>query len=130
LSSAGSLDTHLNQYVPAHWLSGDQAIALFSSAVYLQILHYVAVIYVLPRLGAKSEEAACKSVVNWPSPGKCAGFVAVAGAIACTAFWASFADARAFYSLAAAVHAWIEIPLLLLAFVPATAALESAPSLP
>jgi hypothetical protein len=41
--------------------------------------------------------------------------VGLAGAVAFVAFVADFAGARAWYGVIAAVHAWVELPVLLLA---------------
>lgn len=116
LPSAGSLDYHLGKYVPRTWQSLSFAIPLFSAAVYLQCLHYGAVVHLLPRLGAGGVDPA--GVVHWPGRTAFLSAVAVLGSVLFGGFLVSFADAPAVYSLAAAVHAWIEVPILLVALAP------------
>ena len=50
------------------------------------------------------------------------------GAFTLVGFALSFGDARRAYGVFAAVHAWIEIPLLLLAVTPLTAAPRTSPA--
>jgi len=79
-------------------------------------MHYVAVIVLLPQLlKAKNGGHASRTLVPWPGWGM---FAAGVGAIALVGFGlyaVSYNDARAAYGVAAAIHAWIELPVLLLA---------------
>jgi hypothetical protein len=101
---AGPLHAHMRAYLPAEWLAAPWALHAFSACVFLQCAHYVAVIDVLPR--------------TLPTPRPRALVVVVTGLVALAVFAlfvADFADARRSYGVIAAVHAWIEVPLLLLA---------------
>lgn len=114
LPDAGRLDQNLRAFVPSFWRDGARTIDLFSAAVYLQCLHYAVVIHVLPRL-APVPVGGTVERLPWPAPRAFAvGLVAVA-ILSFAAFLFAFSDARAVYGLFALVHAWIEIPILLLA---------------
>lgn len=88
---------------------------LFSAAVVAQSMHYVAVIVLLPQLLRAKQGAARQTIVPWPSWPVFAGAVTVIAAIAFGIYAVSYTDARAAYGVAAAIHAWIELPILLLA---------------
>jgi hypothetical protein len=88
---------------------------LFSAAVVAQSAHYVAVIVLLPQLLRAKQGAARQTIVQWPSWPVFAGAVSVIAAIAFGIYAVSYTDARAAYGVAAAIHAWIELPILLLA---------------
>jgi hypothetical protein len=107
---AGPLGDHLRAFVPA---STPGAAAIFSAAVYLQVMHYAAVVYLLPPLAPEWRPAA--ALLPWPRPTLFHRGAAALAALLFVAFALSFRDARAFYGIAASVHAWVEIPLLLIA---------------
>jgi energy-converting hydrogenase Eha subunit A len=88
---------------------------LFSAAVVAQTMHYVAVIVLLPQLLKAKQPDAPKTLVPWPSWPLFALGVAAVAAIAFGIYAVSYTDARAAYGVAAAIHAWIELPILLLA---------------
>jgi hypothetical protein len=75
-------------------------------------MHYAVVLHVLPRLSGGGETAGAR--LPWPRRGFVAG-TAAAGALMAAAFAGDFVGARALYAVAAALHAWLEIPVLLLA---------------
>lgn len=106
----GATADHLGVFVPS-WLSGTQAVDLFTAAVYLQCLHYVVVIGVLPRL----LPAEAKGIVPWPGASRFALVLAAIGGISLLAFAVSFSGTRQLYGVFAAVHAWVEVPVLLAA---------------
>lgn len=110
LLPTGPLGQHLGVFLPVAWHARPWAAAAFSGLVFAQCMHYVAVIEVLPRLGVER-----RPVLRWPAPGRFA--VGVVGAsLVLMGFYAwSFGTARSVYGVAATLHAWIEIPLLLLA---------------
>ena len=114
LPDAGRLDQNLRVFVPSFWSADPRAIDLFSAAVYLQCLHYAVVIHVLPRLAPASDPGAGERL-PWPAPRAFAVGLVVVAALSFGAFFLAFSDARAVYGLFALVHAWIEIPILLLA---------------
>ncbi|HEY5009342.1 MAG TPA: hypothetical protein VII42_15185, partial [Caulobacteraceae bacterium] len=112
--SAGPISWHLPVYVPYHLLSSAHAIDLFTGSVVAQQAHYAAVIVVLPLLLSCWSPGA-KGLVPWPRGLVFYGVAAVLAVVAFGGFAVSFVGARALYSLLAAVHAWIEIPILIIA---------------
>ncbi|MEQ8762846.1 MAG: hypothetical protein RL885_02895 [Planctomycetota bacterium] len=106
----GGLHDHLGAFVPATWQSRSFGIRLFTVAAYLQCLHYAVVLYVLPRLsGADESESA------WPAWSTFRLLVAALAGVFLIGFAVSFGEARAVYGFFAAVHAWVELPILLIA---------------
>lgn len=117
LLPAGPLASHLRAYLPIELLDAPWAMHAFAACVFLQCAHYLAVIDVLPRtLPAPRNPSRSRIVVL------VVGMLALATFVA---FVVDFADTRSGYGVIAAVHAWIEIPLLLLA-----TALPRAPEQP
>jgi hypothetical protein len=111
---AGPLVEHLGVYVPRPFLDGPRAVDFFTASVIAQGAHYLAVIVILPFLLARLDPGAA-GLVAWPRGVLFAlPCIAVAG-FGLTGFFADFARARAYYGLFAAVHAWIEVPVLILA---------------
>lgn len=88
---------------------------LFSAAVVAQSMHYVAVIVLLPQLLRAKQQAPSQTIVPWPTWPLFAAAVATIAAVAFGIYAVSYTDARAAYGVAAAIHAWIELPILLLA---------------
>lgn len=88
---------------------------LFSAAVVAQSMHYVAVIVLLPQLLKAKGEASPPTIVKWPGWGVFALLVGVVAVIALSVYAVSYNDAKSAYAVAAAIHAWIELPVLLLA---------------
>jgi hypothetical protein len=111
--SGGMLADNLGAYVPPAYLDAPWAVNVFSAAVFAQCMHYAVVIFVLPRL--ISGAAARRTLVPWPNAGQF--FLCLAGLALALAVGFSFdyGAARKFYALAALVHGWIEIPILVLA---------------
>lgn len=114
----GELDQHLGAFVPSAWHGHRFGIDLFAAAALLQCLHYAVVLLVLPRLGGGPGVTA--TMFRWPSPAWFTGLVAGCSLLLFVGYAADFGSARALYGIVAVVHAWIEVPVLLLA---ATAAL-------
>lgn len=112
--AAGPLDLNLIAYVPRSLHDSPWAVHLFSAAVFAQCMHYAVVIGLLPRLIA-SEDARRETVLPWPATRRFWGIVAVSGAALVVAFATDFGTSRQLYGLLALVHAWIEVPMLLLA---------------
>lgn len=88
---------------------------LFSAAVVAQSMHYVAVIVLLPRLLREKQGTPVTTILPWPSWPMFAVAVTAIAAVAFGIYAVSYTDARAAYGVAAAIHAWIELPVLLLA---------------
>lgn len=110
---AGDLDQNLPVFVPSPWLGTGFGDRLFAAAAFLQCMHYAVVLGVLPRLGGGDE--ARGAVVPWPRAAWFLPVVGVAGALALVGFARDFAGTRATYGVFAAVHAWLELPVLALA---------------
>jgi hypothetical protein len=111
-SAFGAGDKPLLSFLP----SGSHDLHLFSAAVVAQAMHYVAVIVLLPQLlKEKQGSAARPTLVAWPGWGAFAALVALAAAVSFGVYAVSYADARAAYGVASAIHAWIELPVLLMA---------------
>ncbi len=109
--ASGPLTLNLGVYVPASLASSEWALHAFSAAVFAQIMHYAAVILLLPRLAA---ETPARRRLAWPPYALAAG-IAVAAAALALVFLADYGVARQLYGLAALVHSWLEIPVLLVA---------------
>lgn len=110
--AVGSLDANLPAYVPMRLLDTDWATSMFSACVFAQTMHYAAVIHLLPRLVGDAPRA---TLAPWPARRLFAAGLVVAAAALALVFAMDYALARRIYALAALVHAWIEIPILLLA---------------
>lgn len=109
----GELDLHVGVFVPTSLHGSEPGDRLFAIAAWWQCVHYAIVLHVLPRLGAGA--AARRDVLRWPQPRQFARWVAVVGGAMALAFVAGFGTARACYGVLAAVHAWIELPVMALA---------------
>jgi len=111
LLPAGPLAEHMRAYLPASVLDHPWALHAFSACVFLQCAHYLFVIDVLPR----TLEPTAQGHVNWPAGHRFARLVVGTAIVAFVGFVGDFSAARGWYGVLAAVHAWVEIPLLLLA---------------
>jgi hypothetical protein len=112
LSVFGAGDRPLLSFLPP----GSSDLHLFSAAVVAQSMHYVAVIVLLPRLVREKQGiGATSTVVPWPSWRAFAFGVSAIAGVAFGVYAVSYTDARAAYGVAAAIHAWIELPILLMA---------------
>lgn len=117
LLKAGSLSSHLGVFVPPELhgeAMGDRA---FSAAVFLQCMHYAVVLGVLPHWDDAASWAKARTFFPWQRGWLFRGTVAILGTLLFVAFTQSFTGTRSVYSLVAAIHAWLEIPILLLAIV-------------
>jgi hypothetical protein len=118
LLPAGPLYSHFRAYLPDAVLDRSWAFHAFAACVFLQCAHYVYVVDVLPR----TLPPGARGTVPWPTGAVALACLAGAALVALFAFTADFADARARYGALAALHAWLEVPILLLALVPAATA--------
>ena len=108
----GELHDHIGVFVPPALQLTEGAVDLFAAAVFLQVMHYGTVIHVLPRLGA---DDAGEPATAWPGRRPFAIVLGVVAAVSLLGFAFSFTDARRIYGVFAAFHAWLEVPILLLA---------------
>jgi hypothetical protein len=112
LIGAGPLDAHLPAYVPARLLDTEWALPMFSACVFAQTMHYATVICLLPRLVG---DAPRSTFAPWPRRSVFVVGLAIVAALSSAFFLADYGLAKKSYALAALVHSWIEIPILLLA---------------
>jgi hypothetical protein len=116
----GPLARHIGVYVPRSLHAEMVALHLFTAVVFAQCMHYAAVIHVLPRLGVTSKGVSRPWAMG----------LALMGALTLAAFYGDFFGSRKIYGLFAAVHAWIEVPILLAALLgAASSASEASPTL-
>lgn len=111
---AGPLVAHFRAYLPEGVLDRPWAFHAFAACVFLQCAHYLYVIDVLPRV----LPAGARGSVPWPRGAVAVACLAGAALVSFLVFSADFADGRARYGALAALHAWLEVPILLLALVP------------
>jgi hypothetical protein len=92
-------------------------VALFSAAVVAQSMHYVAVILFLPRLITQRPSLAQGApLVPWPQRWSMFAWgVAGLAAAAFVVYAVDYSSARSAYGVVAAIHAWIELPIFLMA---------------
>jgi hypothetical protein len=103
----GEAADHFGVFLPGSLPESVLAPRLFAAAVYLQCAHYFVVIEVLPRLLPDAVRAT-------RPPFKVVAPLVAVGAALLAGFLRSFAEARALYGIAAAVHAFLEWPLFLM----------------
>lgn len=90
------------------------AMPLFQAAVLAQVMHYVAVIALLPRL-LTDGRARPGRLVPWPRWSVFYVLLAAAGLVSFAVYATDFVQARSAYALAATLHSWIELPVFLMA---------------
>ena len=118
--SLGALSANLGALVPPNLVATDIARGLFCAAAFLQCMHYAAVLWVLPKLGA--EDAAPSSVHATGARTLPLALIAsawIAALLLPIAFAIAYRETRLVYGAFAALHAWIEVPVLLIAFAAA-----------
>lgn len=111
---AGPIASHLRAFLPPEAIGTDWAINAFGAAVFAQCMHYLAVIVVLPRVAA-ARSLTGETIVPWPRGLVLLGTIAGLCGVLLLYFMVDYANARAVYSTFAAIHAWIEVPVLILA---------------
>ncbi len=115
LLNAGSLSAHLGQFMPPQLQSEPIGLHIFSAGVFLQCMHYVAVIGILPKFDDINTWGKPRSFFPWPNPQLFHLLILILGVFLFFGFAKSFTDARSIYGIVAAIHAWLELPILLLA---------------
>ncbi|AFY55726.1 hypothetical protein Riv7116_3256 [Rivularia sp. PCC 7116] len=108
---AGNLQLHLGAFVPRELHESAIALNAFSAAVFLQCMHYAVVLGILPNWQKNKNN----NFVAWNRQSGFEKVVIFLSTLIFIYFAQSFTDARKLYSIAAAVHAWVEFPILLLA---------------
>lgn len=106
----GPLQDAMAAYLPATLVGSTHALHLFSACVFLQCAHYVVVLLVLPRL----LDPHASGRLRWPKR-RAWIVLLVLTTLAVFVFALDFGAARRGYGVLAAVHAWVELPILLLA---------------
>jgi hypothetical protein len=112
-SDFGAGSKPLQAFLPAGSRMSE-VLPLFQAAVVSQVMHYVAVIALLPRLlatGARREGR----LAPWPRWPVFYALLAAAGLGSLAFYFVDFGEARSAYALAAALHSWIELPIFLMA---------------
>lgn len=105
---AGNLQNHLGVFIPQGLHESAIAQHAFSAAVFLQCIHYAIVLAVFPSWEHNK-------YILWNCQNKFSHIAIFLSILLFIYFAQSFTDARKLYSIAAAVHAWVEFPILLIA---------------
>ncbi len=112
---AGNLQLHLGAFVPQQLHENAIAQNAFSAAVFLQCMHYAVVLGVLPNWQKNKIFNFGNNFLVWNRQNIFEKVVIFLSTLIFIYFTQSFTDARKLYSIAAAIHAWLEFPILLLA---------------
>jgi hypothetical protein len=104
---------YLGAFVAPSWQELSIAYPLFSAVAFLQCLHYAAVIGLFSQWTPHAKSFLAGLAAKY-------FYLLIVGISICffIAFQHSFMLTRAFYGIVASIHAWIEIPLLLLLLQP------------
>lgn len=119
---AGSLSQNLGAYLPGVLHERSWAVAAFSALVFAQCMHYAAVIGVLPRIAPGGPGAPRALGLSRIPARPWLVAVVLLSALGFLGYTVDFREARTWYGLVAAVHAWVEVPVLLAALLPAAGA--------
>ncbi|MBD2205974.1 hypothetical protein H6G33_13970 [Calothrix sp. FACHB-1219] len=115
LLPVGGIEAHLGVFVPKQLHNQIIAIHAFSAAVFLQSMHYAVVIGVLPTSEDSKQSRTNNSIfIGYPRK-YFTWFIILFSTLLFIGFTIAFNNARAVYGIVAAIHAWVEIPILLLA---------------
>ena len=126
-ASVGPLTAHRGVFVPEGWFRAESATHVFGAVTYLQLMHYGAVLLVLPRLLGSRAGGTDRPLLPWPRFKVLVPAIAAVSLVAAVLFVQDFRGTRAAYGVLASVHAWIEIPVLLLALTPLPMPLPISP---
>jgi len=108
---AGRLDDNIGAYIPESLDGHARALDMFSAAVFAQCMHYIATIWLLPRIMRETSARVSQRNTRLLF----AVLVAVASLALLSFYTFDYGAARKIYALIALVHAWLEIPVLILA---------------
>lgn len=109
----GPLDKHLGVFLPAPLRAQPWAHLAFSAVVFAQCMHYLAVIYVMPIMQKRLTPHARGPLFMWPHSTLFWFAILSATALLVTLYTRDFFFARSLYGIVAALHAYVEIPILL-----------------
>lgn len=115
---AGPLAEQLGVYLPQAWHAEAWASHAFSAVVCAQVLHYGAVIHVMPRLLSSAPRDEAPVTIRQRAAAVLPLLAVVLCGVLLVGFTQDFSLARRIYGVAAAVHAWLEVPLLMLVLLP------------
>ncbi|MEL6345465.1 MAG: hypothetical protein AAFV53_20320 [Myxococcota bacterium] len=115
LPTTGTLADNLGAWLPPRAHDASWAAAVFATMAYAQCMHYAVVIGVLPRLVPPGPDADHALGLSRLPVGIFVGGVIVLSAALLVGYGLDFREARGWYGVLAAVHAWLEVPVLLLA---------------
>ncbi len=110
----GPLKRNMGAFLPAVWHKAEWAPRVFSAVVFAQCMHYLTVLGALPRL---IDTQTRRWLTAIPRPVYAAA-IALCTLIFLVLYTQDFRQTKRMYSIAAAVHAWIELPVLMLALRP------------
>ncbi len=111
------LETNLNYlsaFIAPAWQQSSIAYPLFSAVAFLQCMHYAVVIGLFSQWTPNRSS----TLIPWFSNRYFYLLLAIISICILVAFQHSFILTRSFYGIVASIHAWIEIPLLLLLLQP------------
>ncbi|MEB3295701.1 MAG: hypothetical protein VKJ24_21330 [Synechococcales bacterium] len=110
-------DPYLSAFLAPQWQFSAIALPLFSAVTFLQCMHYAIV------LGLFSQWTSNSPALRFPGRSSHRFYMAIVtiSIVLFLGFQHSFLITRAFYGIVAAIHAWIEIPLLLVMLLPGQA---------
>jgi hypothetical protein len=107
----GPAERHMGAFLPPEIIGERAAYAAFAGAVFAQVMHYLAVIVILPRI----QPQAAATLVPWPKGWAFWAFCALACGALIAFYVSDYGQAKALYGLFAAIHSWIEVPILIAA---------------
>jgi hypothetical protein len=118
----GSLSQHFSAYLHRSLHHTSWAVPVFSALVFAQCMHYATVLGVLPRIAPGGRGSPSTTGLSRIPTGLFVLGVVCLTAAGLVGFLVDFPIARRWYGVVAAIHAWVEVPLLLLALAPSGAA--------
>jgi hypothetical protein len=113
--------SYLGAFIAPTWQQSSIAYPLFSAVAFLQCMHYAVVIGLFSQWTPNRS----RTLIPWLSTRYFYLLLGVISICTLVAFQHSFTLTRSFYGIVASIHAWIEIPLLLLLLQPIKQKTES-----
>jgi hypothetical protein len=123
--AAGGLHAHLGAFLPRSWHADPFATRLFSAIAFAQCMHYAAVLGVMPRLASGMRDGTPVGPLTAIPWGAFVGSLALGSLVLFAWMAADFQAARSAYAVIASVHAWVELPVLIVALAPRTRPVEA-----